>query len=363
MILGDLGVELARVLRTAAVDGALPVAATMLSASGTWRPVPPYAGAPAGSYATSLPLALARLAGRGPGQLAALLADPLGAVSWISAARPTGGYLTITVTRAHLTGLAARIAAAGPGAARSAALAGTRLTAPGAPDLAAEPSWRAAWRSQRDAVVGQLASAAGAEVLPLHSQRTPAPASTRQAGVSPVQAAVAYFGPDAVRYALARTATAGEGAIQRQLGLPLDLTNPFVAVCYAHAGAASTLRWAADLGLPTTPARAGRALPPLADAAQPPELRLLEAMSWLPERIAAAARRRRPAELAAHLEYLAACWLDCAGSCPALPFRGRRAPADPAGEHALGRLELADAARITLAAGLRLLGVAAPSRL
>jgi len=361
VIPGDLGAELARVLRAAAAHGNLPAAATALTASGTWRPVPAHAGAPAGSYSTSLPFALATVTGRAPGQLAGSLAEPLGAVPWISAAQQTGGgYLTITVTRAHLTGLAARIVVAGPAVARSAALAGSTLTTPGAPDLAAEPSWRAAWRSQRDAVVGQLADAAGAEVLPLFSQRTPAPESTGQAGRSPVPAAVAYFGLDAVRYALARTATAAEGPIQRQLALPLDLANPFIAVRYAHADAASTLRWAAGLGLPA-PARPPA--PPLAAAAQPLELSLLEAMSWLPERVAAAARRRRPAELAAHLEYLAACWLDCAGSCPALPFRGRGAPADPAGQQALGRLELADAARITLAAGLRLLGIAAPSRL
>ena len=63
----------------------------------------------------------------------------------------------------------------------------------------------------------------------------------------------------------------------------------------------------------------------------PPELVLVDMMSWLPERVAAAARRRRPAELAAYLENLAGMWLDCADSCPALPFRGRGAPAVPAG--------------------------------
>jgi arginyl-tRNA synthetase len=91
------------------------------------------------------------------------------------------------------------------------------------------------------------------------------------------------------------------------------------------------------------------------------ELELLAAMSWLPERVAAAARRRRPDVLARHVEHLASRWLDCAEGHPALPFGGRQAPRDP--PEASARLWLAAAAQAAIAAGLRLIGVAAPPRI
>jgi arginyl-tRNA synthetase len=305
-----------------------------------------------------------------------------------------GGYLTITVTTLHLARLAARIVAAGQAAAQSGALAGSRLAAPGLMDPGAAASWAQAWRRHRDALTGRLARSAGAEVVFLDSQQILSTASTNQATASSVpgagtkavgsraataghggrvQAAVAYHGADAVRYALARTSVPKADLIGRQLALPLDLANPFVAVRYAHADAASTLRWAASLGLaqdrrpgldPTAGSRPRqRAREPAADELLPPELALLDVMSWLPERVAAAARRRRPAELAAYLEHLAATWLDCNQACPALPFRGATAPAVAAGTQAAARLGLADAARAGLASGLGLLGVSAPDRL
>jgi arginyl-tRNA synthetase len=169
-----------------------------------------------------------------------------------------------------------------------------------------------------------------------------------------VPAAMAYYGADAVRYALARTASGNARAIERQLSVPLDLANPFVAVRYAHADAASTLHWAADLRL----AASG---PSTAAQPAPPELGLLDLLSWLPERVAAAARRRRPAELPAYLECVADAWLDCRTRCPALPFYGACAARDPLAIAA--RLRLADATRTVLAAGLGLLGVAAPDRI
>jgi arginyl-tRNA synthetase len=174
-----------------------------------------------------------------------------------------------------------------------------------------------------------------------------------------VLAATAYWGLDAVRYALARTASGGARTIERQLAASLDLRNPFVLVRYSHADAASSLRWAADLGLTDGP-RDGPATE-TAPTMQPPELRLLDVLSWLPERVAAAARRRRPADLPVYLEMLAAAWLDCRERCPALPFCGTAAPGHRAGPAA--RLLLADATRATLATGLDLLAVAAPARI
>src|SRR6266487_3879639 len=127
MIPGDIGARLAGIVRAAADAGELPESAIMLTASGTWRPAPAEADGGPGTYATALPFALAKLAGLEPRALAARLGAGLDGVPWISSARPTGaGYLTVTVTGCHLTGLADRIIAAGPAAARSTALAGSR---------------------------------------------------------------------------------------------------------------------------------------------------------------------------------------------------------------------------------------------
>lgn len=371
MIPGDIGAEIARLLRAGTATGEWPAGAAGVSAAGTWRPAPAALGTGAGSYATSLPLALARLTRRPPMVEAATLAAGLGGLPWISAARVTGdGYLTITVTGGHLAALPARIVAAGRAAADSDALAGRQLTAPARCDLRAAASWQQAWQAQRGTVTGQLARAAGAQVLFIESQRDLAPpsptqASSRQVPVgrpsTSVGDAVAYHGADAVRFALVRASAPREDRVVRQLGLPLDLDNPFVAVRYAHADAASALRWAADLGL-TAAREPGAAL---TQHLLPPELALMDAMSWLPERVAAAARRRRPAELAAYLEYLAGMWLDCRESCPVLPFLGRAAPGPETADAAqtAARLGLADAARGALACGLGLLGISAPGRM
>jgi arginyl-tRNA synthetase len=363
MIPGDIGAEIARLLLAGCAGWEWPAGAGGLLAAGTWRPAPAAISAGAGSYATSLPLALARLTRRPATTEAETLASGLADVPWISAAQVTGdGYLTITVTTRHLQGLAARIVAAGEAAADSEALTGRQLTAPARPDLSAAVSWERAWQAQRDALTGQLARAAGAEVLFLPDQQELGPSSPSRAGpgTAPVGDAVARHGADAVGYALARTSAPKREPVVRQLGLPLDLDNPFVAVRYAHADAASTLRWAADLALPgaSEPARRAAA----AGEPQPPELGLLDAMSWLPERVAAAARRRRPAEVAAYLEYVAGAWLDCREMCPSLPFQGSGAPEPASAEAVAARLCLADAARATLSCGLGLLGVGAPER-
>jgi arginyl-tRNA synthetase len=325
------------------------------------------AGGGPGIYATSVPLALASRTGRPAERLAAYLAAGLAELSWIESARVTGaGYLTVSVTAGHLAGLAGRIVAAGPGAEASSALADTNLRAPALADPGSARDWDEAWRGYRDALSGRLADAAGADVFFFHIQRERTPASTTPAGsdqerVGLVARAVAYYGSDAVRYALARTPVPRADVVARQLGLPLDLGNPFVAVRYAHADAASTLRWAARLGLTRDCETAVDAATSGLLAA--PELALLDTMSWLPERVAAAARRRRPAELARYLEGLAQAWVDCREKCPALPFYGATAPAVGAGTQTRARLALAAATQVAMASGLGLVGVSAPDRM
>ena len=321
-------------------------------ASGTWRPAPSAAGGAPGTYATSLPFRLAEATGRDPAEVAAELAARLIPVGWIGAARVTrGGYLTVTVTGEALAGLAIRVPAAGDSCARSDALCGTELAAPADADPASAADWDEARRRVAAEVTGRLAAAAGARVkVYKYFER-----SLRQAGSGPADA-VAFAGSDAIRYALARTGPGGGDAVDAAGCVRNLIVNPFFAARYAQAHAASVLRWAADLGLDRREAEAFR--PGL--LRNPGERELLGALSWLPERTAAAARRRRPDAFARYLEGLAAAWLGCWERCPALPSGGRRAPRD--GYQAAARLWLAAAAQTALGAGMRLLGVAAPER-
>jgi arginyl-tRNA synthetase len=357
VIPGDIGTQLAAILRAAAAAGELPPQAGTMMAAGTWRRAPATAGGGPGSYATSLPFALARLTGRPPAGLAAILAGRLRGAAGVRAAMATGaGYLTVAVTDAALTGLAPRIAAAGPACARSTALAGTSLPGQPEPDLAAAVSWTQAWRWQSGAVTARLAAAAGATIINTAKRDLPA-APDPPPGPAAVAVAIEYAGLDGVRYALTRTAADRAGVMGRLICVSHDRENPFYSVSLAHADAASTLRWASDLQL----SRGGPGALAAGRLDHPGERELLDELSWLPERVAGAARRGQPHQLAAYLEDLAAAWLRCRESCPALPFGGLAAPRDAGGIAA--RLWLADAARTALAAGLALMGVAAPERL
>lgn len=378
MILQDLTTHLARLLQAAAAAGELPPDAARLTAHGTWRPPPsparkttPGKESAPGTYATSLPFQLAALTGRSPDVLAETLAAALTAIPEITRTHPVNGYLTITIAPAHFAALPARIVAAGPAAARSDALTGQEFTAPALPDLTGAPTWADAWRSQHQALLGRLADAAGAKVKFSDDERMSFSTSPLWAGDSTPESAIEEHELDAVRYALARSADPSPAAITAQLDRPLDVSNPFVLVRHAHADAVSTLRWAADLGLGRL--GPGGAEPPHPEASpvprrramepQPPELAVIDQLAWLPERVASACRRARPADVTAYLERLAELWLACSESCPALPFRGRGAPSLDADADRDARLLLAGAAGVALQAGLGLLGVAAPARI
>ena len=298
-------------------------------------------GAP-GSYASSLPFRL------GPDQDPAALAARLSREPWIERAELTGrGYLTVTVTHDALAGLAVRIARAGPACAASDALRGRTVPAAPPPTLA-EPSWPQARAALAAQLTARLATTAGAtasfyperDVLPPPVPPHPDPAQT-----SPVAAAVRYAGADEVRFALARMPPGGRppeaAVIARHV-----LTNPAYAVRYAHAATVAVLRWAAALGTRPAGFRSRR-------LAEPGELALLDALSWLPERVAMAARRGRPDEFAGYLEELATRTIGIMNTT------GFTTISSISSE----RLWLADAARTGLAAGLALLGVSAPGRL
>jgi len=290
-----------------------------------------------GSYASSLPFRL----GPDPRAAATALAAKLRDEAWVAAAEVTGpGFLTVTVSHATLARLAIRIAHAGPACAESDALAGRAVPAPRPAAVTEWPQARAALAAE---LTVRLAAAAGATVLTDPERaRSPAPPPPSR---GPVAEAIAYAGPDAVRYALARMPPGGQAPRAAVIARHV-LANPAYAVRYAHAAAAAVLRWAAALG--TRPAGFTPRL-----LAEPGELALLDALSWLPERVAVAARRERPDEFAGYLAELAARTVDTMSTTSFTTISSISSE----------RLWLADAARTGLAAGLGLLGIGAPSRL
>jgi hypothetical protein len=400
--------------------------ATAIGSAGTWRPAPPGTVCAVRTYVTTIAFWLARGHAGGPGAdgpatVAAGLAARLSALDWVEAAAVTGGgYLAAAVTADALASLAVRVTEAGPGCARSSALAGAGRAAPAATDLSSAPTWEEARRRVHATVTGRLAEAAGAHVRWEHdAERITAPHPAAPVAASPVAEgparavgpvvespvaaspvpegparavgpvvespvvdgpvvegaapaagpvaeAVAYAGADAITYALARLLQRGPARVDVRLAAAHHLGNPAYAVQYAHAHAASALRQAADLGLGR--GEAAEFQPRL--LAHPSEQALLNELSWLPERVAGAARRARPDVFAHFLEGLARAYFGCQETCPAMrpgmvvPDGTDRSPAGRAAvQAAAARLWLAAAARTALGAGLGLLGVGAPDRL
>jgi len=378
---------------------ALAAAARAAGHPGPWRDVGLRDGGAPGRYASSLPLRFADPTGTARAMAVALRAE-----DWIVDAEPTGhGYLTITVTPEALTRTAVEAAETGPACARSDALAGTTPPPPPTGPLPAAATWAEARELVTAQVTARLAAAAGATVAAddnaeracVHRVTTPRarlpqgagqylPPPVTTSGLSPVACAVEFAGPDAIRYALARIPPERPAALDPVACARHVPANPAYAVQYAHSCAASTLRWAAALGL----SRGEAAAVPSGSLAHPRERALLAALSWLPEQVARAARRGRPHEFAVFLEELAETYQVCRVTCPAWPVpeydgaehdgasRESEAPHSGAwpGEarHAgrpgdagtvRARLWLAAAAAAGLAAGLELFDVAAPDRL
>jgi arginyl-tRNA synthetase len=351
MITSDLDAELARSLRDVAANNGSP---DPVLPAGTWRPAP---GGEPGSYATAAAFEIGRQGGAEPAEFASALARALRQVPWIRAAEQAGGgYLTVTVTPQALARSAARMAAAGSACANSSILHGTTATVRPWPDLAAAPDWQSAWREQAEVMSGRLAQAAGANPTITPEWERPSPPAAARRPDSPVGPVIAYFGVGAVRYRLARTLPGAVSELGQAVMSGSREADPFYAVQHAHADAASTLRWAAELGL--VRADPGDRLADL--LAEAGERELLGLLSFLPVRVAAAARRHRPDELPRYLEEVAAVWSACQQQSPALPFRGQQA-ATP--ELVAARLLLADAVRAALASGLGLTGVSPTERM
>ena len=174
--------------------------------------------------------------------------------------------------------------------------------------------------------------------------------SKRNGTVVTIDDLVEAIGVDASRYALARYHSDSPIDIDLDLWARATNDNPVFTVQYAHARVASLLRNAADLGVVAS------SHPDL--LIHEKEGELLRALAEFPRVIKAAAELREPHRVARYLEELAGTYHRFYDSCRVLP-RGDEETSDL---HR-ARLLLADATRIVLANGLRLLGVSAPERM
>ena len=120
--------------------------------------------------------------------------------------------------------------------------------------------------------------------------------------------AVAFAGRDAVTFTLARAIPGKPLRVDQQIIARHVPGNPAYAVRYAHARAASGVRWAVASPAADT-IGSGHGASPSREATA-----LLDALSWLPERVATAARRGRPDEFARYLEDLASVTVDVLSS-------------------------------------------------
>lgn len=303
-----------------------------------------------GRYVSTLPYLLGT-----PGPAAQALAARLATQPWIATASATTGHLVITVNDEALTGLAVRVARA-PDCAASDILRGLPVPAAAPAAFAAAPDWPEAHRRLTAEITARLARTAGADI-DNERLRPSHPAAPARPPAQAIQKALGYAGQDVLAWALITHRPGWQPGGLAELPVRQHLNNPGFAVRYAHAHAVSTLRQAADLGLSRGAAVAFA--PGL--LGQPAERALLGALSWLPERVAQAARRGRPGDFARYLDGLAGAYHECRARCPALPFGGQAAPRQE--DMAGARLWLVTAAAAAIAAGLGLLGIGAPVRL
>jgi arginyl-tRNA synthetase len=223
----------------------------------------------------------------------------------IAAVTLSNRFITISLTREALARVAVDVAEAGPRCTTSNALHGRTVPAAATAHLAEARDWAHAHAALAAELTAALAAAAGAALA-----KPPARDEDETQSNPEIARAIAFAGEDAVRFALARTrppATRGPdpAIIARHV-----LGNPAYAVRYAHAAAVAVLRWAridpADPEL--TRGLPGGFRP--RQLAEPGELALLDALSWLQERVVTAARRGRPDVFARYLDTLASRTID-----------------------------------------------------
>jgi arginyl-tRNA synthetase len=197
-----------------------------------------------------------------------------------------------------------------------------------------------------DILIGQLVN--------LVKDGAPVRMSKRAGTVLTLEDLVEAVGVDAARYALARASA--DSAIDLDVDVLTRQTNdnPVYYVQYAHARMCAVARNAAAKGID----RGGMAdfRPELLTHER--ESDLLGLLAEFPSVVSAAARLREVHHVARYLERLAGTYHRFYDACRILP-RGE----EPATDLTRARLFLAEATRIVLHNGLRLLGVSAPERM
>src|SRR5581483_2094246 len=249
-------------------------------------------------------------------------------------------YVTVSLTHDALARVAVDVATNGI---TSDALHGMTVPDAQPADLNNAPDWETARAALARELTRNLARAAGATLGPQPREETAKTETTDRS----VEKALEFAGVDAVRFALASMRPGAKPPDPRRTARHV-LGNPAYAVRYAHAAAAAVLRWAG-----TEPGATSAAGFRPSRLTEPGELVLLDALSWLPERVAVAARRGRPDEFARYVDTLATKTIDTMSTTG---FTTGPAVSPE-------RLWLARAARTGLAASLGLLGITAPDRI
>jgi arginyl-tRNA synthetase len=196
-----------------------------------------------------------------------------------------------------------------------------------------------------DVIIGQLVTLSrGGEVVRM---------SKRAGTFLTLYDLVDTVGVDAARYSLVRASP--DSALDLDVDAIAKQTNdnPVFYVQYAHARISSLLRNAAALGIALDVDGAEVAL-----LTHPREGDLLRALGDLPRVVEVAATLRAPHRVARYLEELAGTYHRFYDSCRVLPA-GEQESTPLTG----ARLMLAEATRVVVANGLRLLGVSAPERM
>ncbi len=172
-------------------------------------------------------------------------------------------------------------------------------------------------------------------------------------GSGSISELVDTVGMDAARYSLVRASPGSTLMLDPDVIVRQTDDNPVFRVQYAHARICLLLRNARQLGLGVDVEGTDVSL-----LAHPREGDLLRALGELPRVVETAAELRAPYRVARYLEELVGTYHRFHEACRVLPQGD-----EVAGALTGARLLLADATRIVLAGGLRLLGVSAPTRM
>ncbi|MGO1827379.1 MAG: DALR anticodon-binding domain-containing protein, partial [Corynebacterium variabile] len=170
---------------------------------------------------------------------------------------------------------------------------------------------------------------------------------------------VEAIGVDAARYALIRSSVDSSLDIDMDLWTSQTSDNPVFYVQYGHARLCSLGRKAEENGI---------SLPEdlstldLGTLTHDREGDLIRTLGEFPDVLATAAELREPHRVARYAEHLAGTFHRFYDSCQILP-KGDDATGEDIAPVFLARLALANAARVTLANALRMVGVSAPERM